>query len=275
MKIRKIKALYFSGTGTTGKVVITLGKHLAELLQVDFEAISFNRPEVREIDQNLASDELLIFGTPVYAGRVPNLLLPYIQNKVKGDATLAIPVCLYGNRNVDDGLMELRNTLQENGFRCIGAASIVGTHAFSKTLGRGRPNFSDIRLVRELGRHMGDKIKALDFPPTEPVAVVGQEPIRPYYTPRDRLANPIDILKVKPVTDKSKCGKCMLCVKLCPLRAISPIDPSKVPGKCMKCCSCVKKCPKGAKYFDDEGFLYHKRELEIQYARPAESKIFY
>ena len=27
----------------------------------------------------------MIFGTPVYAGRVPNLLLPYIRDKVKGN----------------------------------------------------------------------------------------------------------------------------------------------------------------------------------------------
>ena len=31
----------------------------------------------------------MIFGTPVYAGRVPNLLLPYIRDKVKGNGALA------------------------------------------------------------------------------------------------------------------------------------------------------------------------------------------
>ncbi len=275
MKIRKIRALYFSATGNTGKVVIHLGKHLSEMLQVPFEAMSFAPPVMREIQQDFASDELLIYGTPVYAGRVPNLMLPYLQNKVKGDATLAIPVCVYGNRNVDDALMELRNTLQENGFRCIGGAAIVGAHAFSNTLGRGRPNFSDMSLVTQLASAMTKKIKALDFPPTQPVEVVGQNPIRPYYTPRDRLANPINFsLKMRPVTDMAKCTQCGVCAKLCPMGAIARADVSQVPGKCIKCCGCVKKCPTGAKYFDDEGFLYHKRELEIQYARPAKSEIF-
>lgn len=275
MKIKTIKVLYFSATGTTAKVAVTLGKQLSHQFQAPLESISFNLPKVRELEQSCSSDDLLICATPVYAGRVPNLLLPYLQNKVKGDATLAIPICLYGNRNVDDGLMELRNTLQGNGFRCVGGAAIVGAHAFSKTLGRGRPNFSDMRLVYDLGEQVSKKIKDLDFPPTEPVEVIGQEPIRPYYTPRDRLANPIKFsLQMRPITDKAKCSKCGICAKLCPMGAISPQEPTLVPGKCMKCCGCVKRCPTGAKYFDDEGFLYHKRELEIQYARPAQSQIF-
>ena len=44
----------------------------------------------------------------------------------------------------------------------------------------------------------------------------------------------------------------------------------------MKCCKCVKLCPVQAKYFDDEGYLYHKTELEEMYGgRRAEDKIFY
>jgi ferredoxin len=57
--------------------------------------------------------------------------------------------------------------------------------------------------------------------------------------------------------------------------AIDPADVSSVTGTCIKCCACVKRCPKGAKFFDHEGYLYHQRELEEQYAqRRAESKIF-
>ena len=37
---------------------------------------------------------------------------------------------------------------------------------------------------------------------------------------------------------------------------------------------CVKKCPEKALYFDDEGFLYHKQELEIQYADRKEPAIY-
>jgi ferredoxin len=50
------------------------------------------------------------------------------------------------------------------------------------------------------------------------------------------------------------------------MQAIDPADVSKVPGICIKCCACVKRCPKGAKYFDDKNYLYHKSELEAMYA---------
>ena len=31
---------------------------------------------------------------------------------------------------------------------------------------------------------------------------------------------------------------------------------------------------RGAKYFDDPGYLYHKSELEEVYARPAKNEVF-
>ena len=107
-----------------------------------------------------------------------------------------------------------------------------------------------------------------------PVSVRGETPIRPYYTPRDRHGNPINILKVKPKTDPDRCGGCGLCAELCPMGSIDPVDVSQVRGICIKCCACVKKCPSGAKYFDDPGYLFHQHELEDVYTRRAENEWF-
>ena len=104
--------------------------------------------------------------------------------------------------------------------------------------------------------------------------VRGETPIRPYYTPRDRHGNPINILKVKPKTDPDRCGGCGLCAELCPMGSIDPADVSQVRGICIKCCACVKKCPSGAKYFDDPGYLFHQHELEDVYTRRAENEWF-
>ena len=115
------------------------------------------------------------------------------------------------------------------------------------------------------------KLRAGD---TAAVTVGGCDPIRPYYTPRDRHGNPVNILKVKPKTDMSKCGGCGWCAAHCPMGSIDPTDVSQVNGVCIKCCACVKGCPTGAKYFDDPGYLYHKSELEEVYARPAKNEVF-
>ena len=277
MKIKTVWAVFFSGTGTTEKVTTNIAKTMAQALNADYRTFSFNLPKAREDELTFTSEDLVVLGTPVYAGRVPNLLLPYLQEKVKGNGTLGIPVVLYGNRNFDDGLMELKNVMVANGFHPVAAAAVVGEHAFSRILGAGRPDAKDMALVAELAEKAIEKVQALDAAPAEAVAVAGCDPIRPYYTPRDRHGEPIrDFLKAKPETDADKCVKCGLCARLCPMGSIDPADFSNVVGKCIKCCACVKKCPMGAKYFSHEGYLYHQHELEDQFAgRRAPTEIFY
>ena len=276
MDIKTVWSVWFSATGTTQKVATALSKSLAEQLGADWKEYSFNLPKAREEDLNFGPEDLVVLGVPVYAGRVPNLILPYVRDRIHGGGALAVPVVLYGNRNFDDGLMELRCVARDNGFHPVAAGAFVGEHSFSKVLGAGRPDADDMALVQELADKTAGKVKALTAPPAEAVAVEGCDPIRPYYTPRDRHGEPIrDFLKAKPVTDPDKCVKCGLCARLCPMGSIDPNDVSSVVGKCIKCCACVKKCPKGAKYFDHEGYLYHQHELEDQYAgRRGESKIF-
>ncbi len=274
MKISKVRAVWFSATGTTEKVVLAVAGTLAERLGVPLERFCFNLPAAREEELVLGPEELAVVGVPVYAGRVPNLLLPYLRDKVKGRDAPAVALCLFGNRDYDDGLMELRNTLRDNGFRVIGAGAFVGEHAFSRTLGAGRPDGKDLALAETLAGSVADKVKSLTEISPEPVAVKGCEPVRPYYTPRDRHGNPINILKVKPVTDAEKCLGCGLCARICPMGSIEAAEVGRVTGVCIKCCACVKRCPAGAKYFDDPGYLYHQHELEEVYARRVDSEIF-
>ena len=190
---------------------------------------------------------------------------------------MGIPVVLYGNRNYDDGLMELKQVMEANGFHPIAGAAVVGEHSFSRILGAGRPDEQDMALVAEMTQKAIEKVQALESAPAEAIQVTGCDPIRPYYTPRDRHGEPIrDFLKAKPMTDAEKCVKCGLCARLCPMGSIDLNDFSNVVGKCIKCCACVKKCPMGAKYFDHEGYLYHQHELEDQFAgRRAPTEIFY
>ncbi len=274
MNLQTVWAVYFSGTGTTEKVVTALATSLSEKLNLPMKTFCFNAPSVRKEELAFTSADLVVFGVPVYAGRVPNLILPYITEQVKGNGAISVPVALFGNRNVDDGLMELRNVMAGNGFTAIAAGSFAAEHSFSTTLGAGRPDGEDMALVEMLAVHTAEKVQSMTEVPTEQIAVVGCDPIRPYYTPRDRNGTPINILKVKPKTDLDRCVKCGLCATLCPMGSINPQDTSDVPGKCIKCCACVKKCPVGAKYYDDEGYLYHQHELEEVYARRAEAEIF-
>ncbi len=275
MKLEKIWAVYFSGTGTTRRTVERIAGGIASRLNLPAESVDFSRPAVRQETLGFGEKDLVVFGTPVYAGRVPNVLLPFLRERIVGGGALAVPVVLFGNRNYDDALIELRNILAADGMHPIAAGAFVGEHSFSRVLGADRPNAEDEALMDEFAARVAELATGLDAAPVKSVAVRGQEPLRPYYTPRDRAGNPINILKVKPKTDPSRCGGCGLCADLCPMGSIDPADVSAVRGICIKCCACVKGCPTGAKFFDDAGYLYHQHELEAQYARPAENEVFY
>lgn len=275
MKLEKIWAVYFSGTGTTRRTVERIAGGIASRLNLPAESVNFSRPAVRQETLGFGEKDLVVFGTPVYAGRVPNVLLPFLRERIVGGGALAVPVVLFGNRNYDDALIELRNILAADGMHPIAAGAFVGEHSFSRVLGADRPNAEDEALMDEFAARVAELAAGLDAAPVKSVAVRGQEPLRAYYTPRDRAGNPINILKVKPKTDLSRCGGCGLCADLCPMGSIDPADVSAVRGICIKCCACVKGCPTGAKFFDDAGYLYHQHELEAQYARPAENEVFY
>lgn len=263
--IKKVWGMYFTGTGTTEKVVTHIGKKIAEKLGVEYEDYDFTLPKVRKVEKSFTEEDLVVFGTPVIAGRVPNLLLKYLDT-LKGNGALAVPVVLYGNRNFDDALIELRNILKDKGMKPIAGGAFIGEHSFSKILGAGRPDAKDMEIASTFAENIFEKVTGKDFDPEKLIEVKGETPIRFYYQPRDSKGNSIDIRKVKPKTNMDLCNKCGLCASICPLGSINTEDPSDVFGICMKCCACVKRCPNGAKYYDDENYLYHQHELEAQYA---------
>jgi len=269
--INRICTFYFTGTDTTKKVVEEFAKELGSKLGVDnFFHYNFTTPDARKEMPAFGKGDIVIGGVPTIAGRVPNLLLPYLKT-INGEGALGVSISLYGNRNVDDCLVEFRDLMEQGGINVIAGGAFVGEHSFSEILAKGRPDAEDLKIVREFAGKVAEKIKEGDLTKPE---MVGEVPYRPYYTPRDRNGKGIDIRKVKPKTDMTLCIDCKLCAEVCPMGAIDFDDVSQVPGICMKCCACIKKCPTGAKYFDDEGYLYHAHELEDMYERRAEPEYF-
>lgn len=273
MKIREVHAVYWSATGTTERMVTHLADALAARLAVPWKTADFTLPEAREKDLRFAGGDLVVFGTPTYAGRVPNVLLPYLTEKIRGDGALAVPVVLYGNRNYDDSLIELRGILERDGLRTVAGAAFIGEHSFSTVLAAGRPDDADFAAADAFAEKVAKKVEGLTALPDGPVAVRGETPVRPYYTPRDRAGNPVDIRRVRPRVGDG-CIGCGLCARVCPMGSIDPQRVTEYTGICIKCGACIKKCPMGARYIDDERYVYHKTELEQGYVRRAEPELF-
>jgi NAD-dependent dihydropyrimidine dehydrogenase PreA subunit/flavodoxin len=263
---KKITAMYFSATDTTKKVVSGIAKKLSE----DFNNIDFTLPEARKNPVSFTEKDVVILGVPVYAGRVPNVLLKYL-NTISGNGALAVSIVVYGNRNYDDALIELKDILELKGFKVIAGGAFIGEHAFSKTLAQNRPDEKDMTIAGDFAHQILKKITTQDD--LQDVAVKGNKPYEKYYMPKNLDGIPVDIRKVTPKTNDD-CLDCKLCANVCPMGSIDFEDVSKLNGICIKCGACIKKCPVQAKYYDNEDYLRHKHELEIQFAQRREPELF-
>ena len=269
---KSINALYFTATGTTKKVVSGIAKGIIENSDGEFTInnLDFTLPAVRKEEISYLEEDVVIIGVPVYAGRVPNILLNYL-NSIKGNGAMAIPVVVYGNRNYDDALLELKDILELNGFKVIAGGAFIGEHSFSETLAKNRPDERDMVIVSDFSKQIYKKITARVEIQT--VDVTGNKPYRKYYMPKDRNGSSVDIRKVTPKTN-SNCINCKVCANSCPMGSIDFNDVSKLNGICIKCGACIKKCPTHAKYYDDKDYLRHKQELEKDCANRREPELF-
>ena len=263
-KYTKVTALYFSPTHTTKSIVEQIASSLAAMLRIECDSMDITTPCSRKHQIIFDSNNIVIFGSPVYIGRLPNLISPYFKT-FAGNGAAAVAVVVYGNRAYDDALAEARDILVSDGFNCVAAAAFVGEHSFSRILGGGRPDGSDLETAARYAGRIYEKLaggkagEGFDVPGNP-------EALRGFYHATDKNGSSVDIRKVKPQTDRSLCNNCGFCASICPMGSINPADCSQVTGICIKCCACVKRCPNGAKYFDNPEYLGHKSLLEEKFA---------
>lgn len=266
MKLKRINVLYFSPTGGTEKIARLAAGELAAKLGVEQKFIDFTRPESRQTEYRFQPDDLLVMASPVYAGRLPNKLMPEYKAKIFGNGAPAVPICVFGNRSPDEALRELILLLEGNGFKIAGGAAFAGRHAFSDKVGTGRPDEADLAEIRAFADKAAEKLSGTELPLLD----TDRSEIGPYYVPKKADGTPAKFLKAKPLTDWDKCVHCGLCARSCPLGSIDK-DTMEATGLCIKCQACVRRCPTHAKYFEDADFLSHVAMLENNFTWRAKN----
>lgn len=254
---RRISALYWSPCGRTAAWVQAMAAGAAGAAQLPVFSADLTLPQARQQLRCFGPEDLVFFALPVYAGRVPNRLLPFLRGQLEGGGALAVPVTVFGNRSSGDSFRELALLLAQAGFQVIAGGICVAQHAFAPALAAGRPNRQDLAAAGDFGRQVWEKAQAC--PRT---LELSSAPLSPYYQPTDRDGRPVSFLKAKPATHMARCTGCGLCAARCPENAIDPREPWRVPGVCIKCQACVQCCPQGAKFWDDPAFLAHQAALE-------------
>ena len=241
MKINFVSGIHFSPTGNTAKVVNTIGRKIAGDYYKEIDmAVPGNRGNAR----NFTSTELLIVGVPVYRGRVPEVMAEEIKNW-KGNRTPAVILVTYGNRVVEDALLELKDLLIGQGFVPFGAGMFSGQHSFNKQIGYNRPDKKDLIVAENFADEIVERLADLDLNRVS-LVVAGE---RPY-----KKVPPMGQMPFLPVTDM-RCIYCMICANYCPMEAISFSNPKAVDkDKCVRCTKCIKVCPVQAKAMTPDVF---------------------
>ena len=239
MKIDTLHLVWFSATGTTKQIVRLIADRFAAESVMNHDITKSNLSE----DIRIGSNDLLIVGMPVYAGRIPAIAVNAL-NKFKGNKTPTIMACVYGNRDYDDALLELKDILQTNGFSIVSAGALIAQHSIFPTVGTSRPDDKDKEMIAAFGEKSAMLVSSLDNTANLPdIHIKGN---RPYKKPGK--------VPLTPKADK-KCDKCGTCVKLCPTDAIPSFNPRITLGsKCIACARCIAVCPQQARHFG--GLLY-------------------
>ena len=221
--------IYFSPTGGTKKVAdILVGNLGGEVCEVDI---------CREIEKmSLHAEDVCLVSVPSFAGRVPQIAVERLK-KITGNGAKAILNCVYGNREWDDTLTELQDTLESCGFVCVAAVAAVAEHSIFRQFAAGRPDADDAQELAEFARKITKKLEC---------GVFGELNLAGSHGTYKELAT----IPFKPEANGS-CDNCGICAEGCPVGAIDKADPRKTDKECcISCMRCRDICPKHARDLD-------------------------
>ena len=229
--------VFFSPTHTSAKIARAIGESIGMGRRIEIDLTTDENSSPIEI-----KDSITIIAVPVYAGRVAPIALQRLR-RLKGNNAPAILVAVYGNRDYEDALVELRDETIQLGFTPLAAGAFIGEHSYSRPnmpIAEGRPDVTDLQIAEQFGKDCLTKLEK-------------DETLSDFY-----LKGNIPYRFVGPSTPAApvcteECFACGECIEVCPTHAIALSDEGKIETeitKCIKCCACVKECPNGARVFD-------------------------
>lgn len=260
----KITMIYFSPTHGTQNTVRKIGEILCKNLKGNLTDIDITHKENWGKEREFSEDEIVVMGLPVYAGRIPEFLEETIKG-MKGNHTLTVLACVYGNRDYEDALLEMSALLKERGFEIAAAGAFLGEHSYTSNVAAGRPDNEDFKKITEFGNLVSDKIiRIMNGTECPELKIKGNFPYK------ERNPSAQDAPKTREC-----CTACMLCASECPVGAVLEEDPRVAdPELCMKCCACIKVCPVDAKYFENERIASFTALLEDKFMERKEPEFF-
>ena len=232
------------------------------------EHINMTVPGVKPVSMGRINDQLVIIGTPVYGGRVPNEAVKRLKT-LSGEGAPAAIIVVYGNREYENALFELKSIAQDMGLIPVAGGVFIGEHSFTSKetpIAVGRPDEKDIQKAVEFGKSIRRKLDAIQsLDEVAPLEVPGKLP------PEGSRPSSGEGPKI----ELDLCNRCGTCAEVCPTAAITVGDTVVIDGKqCIMCCACIKNCPTDAMVMDSPRVKAISKWLSENYSRRAEPEIF-
>jgi len=264
MKINKIWTVSFSPTGNSKRIIEAIA---STSKGIPVEHIDRTSPDAVSAIQ-FGPRDLVIFGVPVYAGRVAPLAVTRVQD-IKGERTPAVIVVTYGNREFEDALIELKDITEKAGFMPIAAGAFIGEHSFSgpsTPIAAGRPDAHDLATAKTFGEKISKKLSDVEeWKASYCPEVPGNRPFK------EGMAK----LPFTPLLQANQCTQCELCIAACPTGAISLKSLIEIEQSlCIFCCSCIKTCPEHALIIDAAPLQQKRQSLYEQCSERKEPQMY-
>ncbi|WP_298021206.1 4Fe-4S dicluster domain-containing protein [uncultured Dysosmobacter sp.] len=222
-------SIVFSPTGGTRKV--------ADIFCTALDKNVTTIDILHKAEYSFTTEDFCVISMPSFGGRIPTVCTNRMMD-LHGNGARAVLVAVFGNRAIDDTLMEMKDLAVANGFVPVAAIEAVAEHSIMRQFATGRPDNQDRAELEAFAK----RVKKL---PGNPALVVpGNHPYKEYSG-----------IPLKPFADIG-CNACGECVNSCPVGAI-PTDDPKSTNKdvCISCMRCIAICPKNVRKINSEILL--------------------
>ncbi|MBN1875511.1 MAG: 4Fe-4S binding protein [Anaerolineae bacterium] len=270
MNINSVKLIYFSPTQTTKKILTNIARGMGVNNTTHIDLTLPGIPAQIFVNTGMPEGTAVLIGAPVYGGRLPQEARQRLR-QVQGKGTLAVIVVVYGNREYEDALLELRDLAEEVGFQPIAGGAFLGEHSFSSEgmpIAHGRPDGADLEKAAAFGWQIREKIADIDtLSAILPLHVPGNYPYKQWEQSRGSIA---------PVVREGLCTYCGVCADVCPTAAITVSSDAVETDAhlCIWCCACTRACPTGARVMEHPRILHTKAWLHEDYSARKEPEVY-
>ena len=262
----KITIIQFSPSGNTQSVSQTIKsmleekEHIVQHLEISGNDMFFNSKNIADfLSQNICQHDVLLIGGPVYAHHMQYHVLDIIKALPRPDSKwgkIAIPYATYGGISSGVALKESAAMLKASGRVVPLAMKISAPHRVTR--GFLPKEFNSDKLKGEQLKYIQEFVNRISLLEMKSKIKDNSKHFNYNGLLTSILAKIIFVEKTfqnkrypKVVIEQSKCNKCGLCVKTCPVLHLKKGENNiehSTTSACIHCLNCVVQCKSKAIY---------------------------